>query len=377
MDRIRSQSKPLSRLAEQILRWISFASRPISLTELQHALAVEVGESQFDEGNLLTDEDDMTSCCAGLVIVEPTDKIIRLVHYTTQEYFQRNRKHFFPEAQTEITQVCLTYLLYNDLHQEHRSQDQLYDNYPLIGYAARHWGKHARGEPEQDQIVQRLAVELLEKDDRLSDAFMTNPRPEDAFDPFFNVGWELRKGPRGLHIAASFGLTTILLLLLKRGIDPNQEDKHGEMAIHWACWNGHYEVVQLLIDHKAEVNARAKWNQSTPLIIAAVNGHVSIAELLLDYGAEIDAEWAQKQIGLSALSEACHHNRLEVAQLLLDRGASTSRSARSIRTPMECAARKGHTRIVQLLLSKGASIAGVDGWNALWNAIHMLNVLEL
>ena len=87
MDRIRSQSEPMRWLAEQILGWLSFASRPIKLTELQHALAVEVGESQFVEDNLLNDDDDMTSCCAGLVVVEPTDKVIRLVHYTTQEYF--------------------------------------------------------------------------------------------------------------------------------------------------------------------------------------------------------------------------------------------------------------------------------------------------
>ncbi len=125
----------------------------------------------------------------------------------------------------------------------------------MVGYVARHWGKHAQGEPEEDQLVQMLAVKFLEKDQRMTDTFMTNPRPENAFDPFPDVHWQLRKGLRGLHVAVSFGLTTVMSLLLRSSIDPNQEDKHGEMTIHWASWNGHFKAVQLLLDYKADVNA--------------------------------------------------------------------------------------------------------------------------
>jgi hypothetical protein len=66
--------------------WITCAKRSLTTAELQHALAVEIGEPKLDEDNLLEIE-DMVSMCAGLVTVDEESKIIRLVHYTTQEYF--------------------------------------------------------------------------------------------------------------------------------------------------------------------------------------------------------------------------------------------------------------------------------------------------
>jgi hypothetical protein len=59
---------------------------------------VEAGESELDEDNLPQIE-DMVSVCAGLVTVDEESGIIRLVHYTTQEYFQRTQKIWFPDAE--------------------------------------------------------------------------------------------------------------------------------------------------------------------------------------------------------------------------------------------------------------------------------------
>ena len=58
--------------------------------ELQHALAVETGTSELDEENLL-EIGDLISVCAGLVIADEESNIIRLVHYTTQEYLERTQ----------------------------------------------------------------------------------------------------------------------------------------------------------------------------------------------------------------------------------------------------------------------------------------------
>ncbi len=91
---------------------------------------------------------------------------------------------------------------------------------------------------------------------------------------------------------------------------------------------------------------------------------------MLDYDAEIDADCAYDQMGSGALHEACHHNRLEVAQLLLDHGASTSIRAAGRDTPLDFAVGEGHSEMVHLLLSNGASIAGVDGYIALCHGIR-------
>jgi hypothetical protein len=62
---------------------------------LQHALTVEPGESKLDEDNI-PDEQLLTSLSAGLVIVDKESSIIRLVHCTTQEYFNGIRASRFP-----------------------------------------------------------------------------------------------------------------------------------------------------------------------------------------------------------------------------------------------------------------------------------------
>ncbi|KAK3896356.1 ankyrin repeat protein [Staphylotrichum tortipilum] len=109
MDRIEGQLKDQEELAKHILSWITCAKRPLSTMELQHALGVEVGETELDPDNIPLVE-DIVSVCAGLVTVDEESGIIRLVHYTTQEYFVRTWKQWFPDAQVDITDICATYL---------------------------------------------------------------------------------------------------------------------------------------------------------------------------------------------------------------------------------------------------------------------------
>jgi len=90
MERITGQKPGLKKLAMDVLAWITCAKRPLTTVELQHALAVEAGEPGIDEENL-TQVDDMVSVCAGLVTVDEESDIMRLVHYTTQEYFERTQ----------------------------------------------------------------------------------------------------------------------------------------------------------------------------------------------------------------------------------------------------------------------------------------------
>jgi len=91
MERIEGQLSDQEELAKQVLSWITCAKRPLTVSELQHALAVEVSEVELDEDNI-SSIDDIVSVCAGLVTVDEESRIIRLVHYTTQEYFERTQE---------------------------------------------------------------------------------------------------------------------------------------------------------------------------------------------------------------------------------------------------------------------------------------------
>jgi hypothetical protein len=82
MDRIEGQLQDQEELAKQVLSWITCTKRPLTILELQHALAIEVGNSELDKENLPQIE-DMVSVCAGLVTINKQSRIIRLVYYIT------------------------------------------------------------------------------------------------------------------------------------------------------------------------------------------------------------------------------------------------------------------------------------------------------
>lgn len=69
---------------------MTYAQRLLTTGELYHALGVEAGDKELDDDNI-PDVEDVVSVCAGLVTLDEESKIIRLVHYTTQKYFERLR----------------------------------------------------------------------------------------------------------------------------------------------------------------------------------------------------------------------------------------------------------------------------------------------
>ncbi|KAF8471108.1 hypothetical protein BDZ91DRAFT_653655, partial [Kalaharituber pfeilii] len=68
MQRITAQSDEDRKLAVKMLSWVTCTKRPITITELQHALATEIGSSKFDP-EALTEMTILLSICAGLVVV--------------------------------------------------------------------------------------------------------------------------------------------------------------------------------------------------------------------------------------------------------------------------------------------------------------------
>jgi hypothetical protein len=167
MKRINEQMPGLKELANQVLSWITCAKRQLTTTELQHALAVEVGESEFDEQNLPQIE-DMVSVCAGLVTVDEQSGIIRLVHYTTQEYFEQTQKSWFPDAETDIARTCITYLSF-DTFEGFSPMDEDFEARLRLNmfyeYAANYWRYHARAGSTE---VGRFTADFLKSESNIS-----------------------------------------------------------------------------------------------------------------------------------------------------------------------------------------------------------------
>lgn len=86
MQRVENQESDHRRIAFEALAWVSYAFRSLSLKELQHALAVEPGDTELDQ-ELVMDGQIITSLCAGLVVVDQRTNIVNLVHYSTKKLF--------------------------------------------------------------------------------------------------------------------------------------------------------------------------------------------------------------------------------------------------------------------------------------------------
>jgi hypothetical protein len=112
VNRIDSQLPEDGALAKRTIGWLSYAKWPLRTEELCHALAVTTGDNALDKDNI-PDVEDIVSICAGLVVVDHRSNIIRLVHYTIQEFFEKRRLGWHPRAEVEIASSLLTYLSFD------------------------------------------------------------------------------------------------------------------------------------------------------------------------------------------------------------------------------------------------------------------------
>lgn len=125
---------------------------------------------------------------------------------------------------------------------------------------------------------------------------------------------------------------------------------------------GSLEVLDLLLERGADVNACNKWRE-TPLLIAANNGHVEAVKRLLLAGADPSL---CSEAGWSALTFAAHKGYDDICGLLLAAQAPVNcRVTEDLSTPLHkaCAGSKmGHTSAVSQLLEGHADVHALNKW---------------
>src|SRR5262245_59152703 len=85
----------------------------------------------------------------------------------------------------------------------------------------------------------------------------------------------------------------------------------GSTPLHLAALEGHSAIAQLLIDSRAEVNARGPRNE-TPLHLAMYDGHRELAELLLDHKADLNAQNSSGETPLHIAARKGHRELVEL-----------------------------------------------------------------
>ncbi len=185
-------------------------------------------------------------------------------------------------------------------------------------------------------------------------------------------------GVTPLMEAARNGSVEAVRLLLANGADVNaHETARGQTALMWAVSRQHPDIVKVLLENHANVQARTgtrpvmvmldqgprrvknsaedarpmEMGGSTALMFAAQTGSVEAAKLLLAAGANANDTAGD---GKSALVMAAFSANTAVAKVLLDAGADPNAAGAGY-TALHAAALRGDVELVTVLLAKGAN----------------------
>jgi ankyrin repeat protein len=385
MKRINGQKDGLRQLAITVLLWITCAERPLTTSELLHAIAVEEDTLELDEDNIHRIE-ELVSVCAGLVTIDEESDIIRLAHYTTQEYLDQTKHDWFPDAQTRIVKSCVTYLSFDAFKTGFCSTDEefrarLQDN-AFYGYAAQNWGHHTRKAPPSVQ-TEEFVLQFLESDMIVAGA-------SQAMLTFGNNSGHNRGPPRGvngLHLTTYFNLQNYTKQLLQRGHSLEAKDSDGQTPLMWAINNGHDTLVEwlltnepdvnsfdtskrtalhhsacmgqiksmrLLMQRRAGVEARDSQGQ-TPLLAAVSKGQTAAVKYLLEVGADPKV-FSEEKKGVLHLSIESDNASLEMVELLLAHDAPTDMIHIGNMSPLHSTIQYNRTDIASLLLENRVNI---------------------
>ncbi|KAL2078409.1 hypothetical protein ACEWY4_026094 [Coilia grayii] len=198
-----------------------------------------------------------------------------------------------------------------------------------------------------------------------------------------------KKGNTALHIASLAGQAEVIKELVTNGANVNAQSQNGFTPLYMAAQENHLDVVQYLLEHGSSQGIATE-DGFTPLAVALQQGHDQVVSLLLendtkgkvrlpalhiaarkddtkaaalllqsDHNADVESKMMVNRTtesGFTPLHIAAHYGNINVATLLLNRGAAVDFKARNDITPLHVASKRGNANMVRLLLERGARI---------------------
>ena len=405
--------KPNRDHACRLLQCLVAAIRPLDVKELAEVLAVDFDDA---EGPKLKpdwrweDEEQalLTSCSSLITIVETSaSRVVQFSHFSVKEFLTSerlatsnghvSRYHIVLEpAHTILAQACLSILLQPDDHVEENGVKKMS---PLAVYAAQHWVTHAQFGRVSSFL--RKAMEYLFDLDKpyfaawlrlhnidnyvhqqSSSLYWFAVTSRSDITPLYCaalcgfedlVGDLVVKYPQDVNTSGGYYLTPLVAALAGRhfptakllhhnGAHVNIPGHGGRTPLHSGAWYGDLEMVQILLDYKANVNVQDPDNW-TPIHYTS-NGFRTqpiphnirqlfpdVARLLLEHGADLNA---RNNFGETPLYQAVANGTAEVVRVLLEHGANVGVENNKGKTPYQAALARGDNEITNLLLKHGA-----------------------
>ncbi|XP_036428139.1 ankyrin-3 isoform X26 [Colossoma macropomum] len=198
-----------------------------------------------------------------------------------------------------------------------------------------------------------------------------------------------KKGNTALHIASLAGQAEVVKELVNNAANVNAQSQNGFTPLYMAAQENHLDVVRFLLDNGSSQSIATE-DGFTPLAVALQQGHDQVVSLLLendtkgkvrlpalhiaarkddtkaaalllqnDHNADVESKMMVNRTtesGFTPLHIAAHYGNINVATLLLNRGAAVDFKARNDITPLHVASKRGNSNMVKLLLERGARI---------------------
>ena len=376
----------------QLMQWICFALRPLSLEELRYAMVVDItndfasledcqGSVDFAENDEQM-EKTVNSLSGGLAetVNLQSRRIVRFIHQSVKDYlaggglqkldtsFSHDVNRYLSQshlptldtslagnlvglAHFRISRSCVKYLTLKEVveekkriegyRREYRSIDRevTIKGFPFLDYTVK-WASHA-------EIVEKLQIpqsDLLHLSGWPSGDLIESIRVD--YYGKWSAPWRTL-----LSNASQFGLVSVIKAMFISDIsfDCNERDRYDLTPLSWAAEMGHEAVVRLLIDQPDVENNSKGEGGETPLSKAARKGHEAVVRLLTNHSnVQKNSRDKEEKTPLAWAAWAGHE---AVVRLLIDQPDVDKNSKdRWGQSPLSWAASRGHEAVVKLLI---------------------------
>jgi hypothetical protein len=348
--------------SQAILRWVTMAARPLQLQELAAATDVRPSTQVTTERAIR----DAITLCGPLLKVQEQE--VSLIHQSARDYMQRKERDsdtvleafrlIAESSHLELAQKCLDCIAQSRLQQRVVDLDAKLDcqESPLLRYATLHWPEHAKSYLALNAELLYTLQQFLCTKHTLRRHWSVAYRKEKLLT--------LPQTIPLLHILCYLGFVPLLQTEVAwESLKPrfmkriNRKDSDGNTALHVATRARDQMVVQVLIDNRAEIHPRNRYNE-TALHRAAEEGYEEMVRLLLGKGADVNADANDGKTVLHCALSTRGNNT--VVRVLFNKGANVNAKDKFGGTALHLATWEMNVGIVQLLVDGGADVNAID-----------------
>ncbi|KZL66376.1 ankyrin repeat domain-containing protein [Colletotrichum tofieldiae] len=306
-------------IAVRVLSCILYMKEPSTPGALLTALAA--GK------NSALELSQVLAMCADLVVLDTKCNVIRVAHQSVQDFLMRHEAFTPAAAHTYLASFCVEVCSRGINSASGRALEIPSEDFYI--YAAMYWPVHSRiamrlekDTSQTEAIVGDVKLFIFDEDWETTlcfDTWVGNVRNlipilsrDHAMNPALDAVPQSDLG--FLFVLSIFGLDCILreALLNITDVDVNQKNELGHTPVYLAAALGEPETVSTLVDCGANVNVNCG-KYGSPLHAACFMGHLDVVDKLLQLGAEVSCGSVFK----NAMQAACRGGREDVALLLI------------------------------------------------------------